>query len=274
MLLLAALLGHILLSGAPYLSWKFITGRPEEIVAGGGVGPMLFNSIYILILSLAFALPVGLGAGIYLAVFAKKTKWTQAVRISAEALSSVPSIVFGLFGMLMFVQWMGMSFSILAGALTLSLLNLPVLVRVTEQSLRAVPEAYLEASLALGSSAWQAIRKVLIPASMPSLLTGITLVSGRALGESALLIYTSGLSVSRTVPDFHPLAMGETLSVHLWYVMAQSLVPDAQEIAAGSAALLMIMVLLFNLILAVPVRMLQRKLQGGNQHARKLPNNG
>ncbi|MDF2938152.1 MAG: phosphate transporter permease [Paenibacillaceae bacterium] len=253
----------ILGPGLKHLTPSFIFGKPSEVRAGGGVGPMLFNSFYILFLSMAVSLPIGFGAGIYLAIYAKKNRFTNLIRISVEALSSVPSIVFGLFGYLVFVNWMGMKFSIIAGALSLALLNLPVLVRNTEEALRAVPDSYWEASLALGSTRWQAIRKVMLPAALPTLITGITLVSGRALGESAILIYTSGVSVSRHFPDFNWSAMGETLSVHLWYVQASSLVPDAKEIAQGSGALLVLVVLLFNLLIAVPSRILSKKFNGG-----------
>lgn len=262
-LILGWFLFRILGDGIPHLSWDFITGRPEEILEGGGVGPQLFNSFYILFLSLLFSLPIGMGAGIYLAEFARKNRFTDLIRLSVESLSSVPSIVFGLFGALLFVTWLGLKFSILAGALTLSLLNLPVLVRVTEEALRAVPESYREASLALGSTKWQTIRKVLIPAALPALITGVTLVAGRALGESALLIYTSGLSVSRYFPDLNPMAVGETLAVHLWYVQSAAIVPDAREIAQGSAALLVIVVLVFNLLIAIPSRLIQKRLSGG-----------
>ncbi|MCR8630931.1 MULTISPECIES: phosphate ABC transporter permease PstA [Paenibacillus] len=262
-LLLAWFLIRILGDGLPQLSWNFITGKPQEIVAGGGVGPMLFNSFYILFLSLLFSVPIGIGSGVYLTIYAKQNRFTDFIRISVEALSSVPSIVFGLFGFLLFVNLMGLKFSIIGGAATLSLLNLPVLVRVTEESLRSVPDSYWEASLALGSTRWQAIRKVLLPAALPTLITGITLVAGRALGESAILIYTAGLSVSRYFPDWNPLAMGETLATHLWYVQSEAIVPDAKKIAQGSAALLLIVVLIFNLLIGIPSRMLQKRLTGG-----------
>lgn len=262
--LLAWFLIRILGDGLSMLSWNFITGKPEDLRAGGGVGPQLFNSFYILFLSLLISLPIGISAGVYLAIYAKKSRFTDIVRISVEALSSVPSIVFGLFGFLLFVNWMGWKFSIIGGAATLSLLNLPVLVRVTEEAIRAVPGSYWEASLALGSTRWQAIRKVLIPASLPTLITGVTLVAGRALGESAILIYTAGLSVSRTMPDFNLFSMGETLSTHLWYVQSEAIVPDAKQIAQGSAALLLLVVLIFNLLIGIPSRMLQKKLSGGN----------
>ncbi|MFE6796410.1 phosphate ABC transporter permease PstA [Paenibacillus chitinolyticus] len=263
LLILAWFLIRILGAGLPHLTWDFITGKPEDIVAGGGVGPQLFNSFYILFLSLLFSLPIGLGAGIYLAVYAKKSRFTEIVRMSVETLSSVPSIVFGLFGFLLFVDLMHFKISILSGSLALALLNLPVLVRVTEESIRTVPESYWEASLALGSTKWQAIRKVLIPTALPSLITGITLVAGRALGESAILIYTSGLSVSRHFPDFNPLTMGETLSTHLWYIQAEAIVPDAKKIAEGSAALLLVVVLIFNLLIGIPSRIIQKRLTGG-----------
>lgn len=262
-LILAWFLIRILGQGVPHLSWHFITGKPQDLTAGGGVGPHLFNSFYILALSMLFSLPVGIGAGVYLAIYAKKTRFTDLVRVSVEALSSVPSIVFGLFGALLFVNLMGWKFSILGGSATLALLNLPVLVRVTEESLRAVPQSYWEASLALGSTKWQAIRKVLIPAAMPGLITGITLVAGRALGETAILIYTAGTAVSRHAPDFDLFAMGETLAVHLWYVGSSSLAPDSKQIAAGSGALLVIVVLVFNLVIAIPSRIIQKRLSGG-----------
>lgn len=266
-LLIIAILGwflyKILGAGLRYLTPKFMFGKPKEILAGGGVGPMLFNSFYILFLSLLFSLPIGISAGVYLAIYAKKNRFTNLIRISVEALASVPSIVFGLFGALLFVNWMGLKFSILSGSMTLALLNLPVLVRNTEVALLTVPESYWEASLALGSTRWQAIRKVMVPAALPVLITGITLTAGRALGESAILIYTSGLSVSRHFPDFDVMAMGETLSVHLWYVQASSLVPDAKQIAQGSAALLVLVVLIFNLLIAVPSRILAKRLSGG-----------
>lgn len=261
--LLVWVLYRILSAGLPHLSWDFITGLPEDIMPGGGVGPMLFNSFYILFLSLVFSLPVGFGAGIYLAVYAKKNRLTEFIRISVEALASVPSIVFGLFGFLLFVQFFNLKISVLSGSLALALLNLPVLVRVTEGAFRTVPHSYWEASLALGSTRWQAIRKVLFPAALPSLITGITLVAGRALGESAILIYTAGLSVSRNFPELNPFAMGETLAVHLWYVQSEALVPDAKQIAAGSAALLLFVVLAFNLLIGILSRIIQKRLSGG-----------
>lgn len=258
--ILAAFLSYILYKGLPVLTPAFITGMPSDIRAGGGVGPQLFNSFYILFLSMAFSIPVAIGAGIYLAEYAGNNRLTDLIRLSTESLATVPSIVLGLFGMIIFVNILGLGFSIIGGALTLSLLNLPVLVRVTEEALRTVPSHYREASLALGATKWQTIWKVVLPSALPGIITGITLTSGRALGETAILIFTAGTTVSRQLPDFDVLAAGETLAVHMWYVMAVGLVPDRVDIANGIGALLIVTILLFNLMFTVPGRILQRKL--------------
>ncbi|MDT3698441.1 MAG: phosphate ABC transporter permease PstA [Thermincola sp.] len=246
----------ILSRGLPYLNGSFFTG-PD------GVGGQLFNSFYILFLSLLFSLPVGLGAGIYLAEYAPHNKLTDLIRLSTESLATVPSIVFGLFGMIIFVNMLGLGFTILGGAATLALLNLPVLVRTTEESLRAVPGSYREASLALGATKWQTLRKVILPTALPGLVTGTTLVAGRALGETAILIFTAGMNVSRYLFDTSPMAAGETLAVHLFALKSNPLPgTNADQIADGTAALLILMVLLFNLLLALPSRWLQYRLTG------------
>ncbi len=260
--ILAAFLTYILYKGLPVLTWDFITGMSTDTRAGGGVGPQLFNSFYILFLSMAFSIPVAVGAGIYLAEYAGRSKLTDIIRLSTESLATVPSIVLGLFGMIIFVNTLGLGFSIIGGALTLSLLNIPVLVRVTEEAVRTVPHQYREASLALGATKWQTIWRVVLPTALPGMITGLTLTAGRALGESAILIFTAGTTVSRQLPDPNLLAAGETLAVHMWYVMAVGLVPDRVEIANGIGALLVITILIFNLVFTIPGRLLQRKLSG------------
>ena len=255
--ILAAFLGYMLYKGLPILSPKFIFGMPSDTEAGGGVGPQLFNTIYILFLSMAFSIFIALGAAIYLSEYAKDTTLTRFIRLSTESLATVPSIVLGLFGMIVFVDFLGMGFSILGGALSLSLLNLPLLVRVTEEALQTVPQTYREASLALGATKWQTIRKVVLPEAMGGIITGIMLASGRAIGESAILIFTAGTTVSRHMADFDVFAGGETLAVHLWYVMGIGLVPDRVAIANGIGALLILVVLFINLLFIFA----QRKLK-------------
>lgn len=258
--ILAAFLVYILYKGLPVLNWDFITGPSSDIKAGGGVGAQFFNSFYILLLSMLVSIPVAIGGGVYLAEYAGRNKCTDMIRLSTESLSTVPSIVLGLFGMIIFVNFLGLGFSIIGGALTLSLLNIPVLVRVTEESLRTVPAYYREASLALGATKWQTIYRVLLPTALPGIITGITLTAGRALGESAILVFTAGTTVSRHLPDFDLMAAGETLAVHIWYVMGVGLVPDRVDIANGIAALLVITILIFNLGFTIPGRLLRKKM--------------
>ncbi|MDR3589712.1 MAG: phosphate ABC transporter permease PstA [Negativicutes bacterium] len=260
--ILISFLGYMLIKGLPVLSWKFISGMPSDISAGGGVGPQLFNSFYMLFLSLVFSVPVALGAGIYLAEYAGAGRLTDLIRLSTESLATVPSIVLGLFGMIIFVNLLGFGISILGGALTLTLLNLPVLVRVTEESIRAVPQYYREASLAVGATKWQTIHRVVLPNALPGIITGITLTAGRALGETAILIFTAGTTVSRHLPDPDLFAAGENLAVHMWYVMAIGLVPDRLDVANGIGALLIITILALNLLLMIPAKIMQRKLTG------------
>ncbi len=256
--LLAAFLGYILYKGLPVLNWHFIFGKSSDIMAGGGVGAQLFNSFYMLFLSMAVSIPLAIGAGIYLAEYARENRLTKCIRLSVESLATVPSIVLGLFGMIIFVNEMHLGFSILGGSLTLVLLNLPMLVRVTEESIKTVPKSYEEASLALGATKLQTIFKVVLPSALPGILTGITLTAGRALGETAILIFTAGTTVSRFLYDTDVMAGGETLAVHLWYLMSAGLVPDRDMIADGIGALLIITILVFNFILVLPLKYLQR----------------
>lgn len=256
--ILAAFLGYMIYKGLPVLGLNFISGASSDIRAGGGVGAQLFNSVYILLLSLAFSLPLALGAGIYLAEYAPDNKLTRCIRFSAESLATVPSIVLGLFGMILFVNKLGFGFSIIGGALTLTMLNLPMLVRVTEEALKTVPQGYREASLALGATKFQTVCRVVLPNAVSGILTGVTLTAGRAIGETAILIFTAGTTVSRQMMDFDLLSGGETLAVHMWYVMAVGLVPDRIEIANGIGALLIIIILFFNLAVRLGERQMAK----------------
>ena len=258
MALLAVFLGYILYKGLPVLNLHFIFGKSSDIMAGGGVGAQLFNSFYMLVLSLGVSIPLALGAGIYLAEYARENRLTKCIRLSVESLATVPSIVLGLFGMIIFVNLLHLGFSILGGALTLVLLNLPLLVRVTEESIRTVPKSYEEASLALGATKLQTICNVVLPSALPGIFTGIILPAGRALGETAILIFTAGTTVSRFLYDTDLMTGGETLAVHLWYLMSAGLVPDRDSIANGIGALLILSILLFNFALVLPLKYYQR----------------
>ena len=259
---LAVFLGYILIKGLPVLSASFIFGPSSDVSVGGGVGAQLFNTFYILFLSLIVAAPVAIGAGIYLAEYSARGRLADVIRLSVECLASVPSIVLGLFGMILFINLMGFGISLGVGAMTLALMNLPIIVRVTEEALKTVPREYREASLALGATKWQTIARVILPAALPGIVTGVTLTAGRAVGETAILIFTAGTTASRMIPDFSLSAGGETLAVHMWYVMAIGLVPDRVDIANGTGALLILVILTFNLILASGTKHLRKWMTG------------
>jgi len=256
-LVLAVFVGAILHQGWPVLRLDFLTRMPETLEAGGGIKPQIFNSIYLVLLSLGFSLPIGLGAGVYMAEYAGKGRTLNFFRLCIETLAATPSIVLALFGMIVFVQTLGWSFSIRSGALTLALLNIPVITRVTEVSLMGVPRELKEASYGLGATKLQTILKVALPYAATGILTGLVLTAGRAFGESAILVFTAGTNTSAIFPDFRLTVPGETLSVHLWYVTSDGTLPDAREIAAGTAAVMILVLLILNL----SVRFLDRAIR-------------
>ena len=262
LILLAFFIGYIVFLGWHAISWHFLTSPPSEVDAGGGIGPEIYNSFYILVLTLLFTAPIAIAGGIYLQEYARPGIFTSTVQFCAESLATIPSIVMGLFGLIVFVNLLGWRFSALGGALTLTLLNLPALMRVTQEALSSVPQSYREASMAIGATKWQTIRKVVLPSAIAQLTTGIVLISGRIFGETAALVYTAGTSVSagRSAYDLNPFHTAETLSVHLWYTHSESLVPDASAIGNGSALVLLAMVLLFNIAARVIGQTLSRRL--------------
>ncbi|HEY3271880.1 MAG TPA: phosphate ABC transporter permease PstA [Geothrix sp.] len=251
--------GAILKQGWPVLNLGFLAKMPETLDAGGGIKPQIFNSIYLVVLSLGLSLPVGLGAGVYMAEYAGKGRALNFLRLCIETLAATPSIVLALFGMIVFVQAMGWSFSIRSGALTLALLNIPVITRVTEVSLLAVPRELKEASYGLGATRLQTILKVALPYAATGILTGLVLTAGRAFGESAILVFTAGTNASTRFPDFRLTVPGETLSVHLWYVTSDGTLPDAREIAAGTAAVMILVLLSLNLLVRLVDRAIRRR---------------
>lgn len=271
--LLAALLGYLLIRGLGHISWHFLTSPPESIRAGGGIGPQLFNSLFLLVLTMIITVPLGLGAGIYMSEYAKQNRLTAFIRLIVEVLSSFPSIVVGLFGLLVIVNRFGLGLSLMSGALALTVFNLPLMVRITEQALRAVPREQKEAGLALGLSRWRTITTVMLPISLPAIVTGTILAAGRVFGEAAALLFTAGMSSPRLdFTDWNPLhhtsplnpfRPAETLAVHIWKVNSEGLAPDAAQIAAGASAVLIITVLIFNLVARWLGRVLYRKLTAG-----------
>lgn len=268
--ILASLLLFILLRGLPHVNWNFLTGKSSSYQAGGGIGIQLYNSFFLLVVTLIISIPLSMGAGIYLAEYAKKGPLTNFIRTCIEILSSLPSVVVGLFGYLIFVVQFEYGFSIISGALALTVFNLPQMTRTVEDSLRNVHHTQREAGLALGLSRWESVIHVVIPEALPGIVTGIVLASGRIFGEAAALIYTAGqsapamdwnnwniFSVTSPISIFR---QAETLAVHIWKVNSEGTIPDAVQVSAGSAAVLLVFILIFNLSARHIGRTLYKKL--------------
>ena len=253
--ILASLLLYILVNGLPHVNWSFLTGKSSSYEAG--IGIQLYNSLFLLVITLVISIPLSMGAGIYLSEYAKKGRFTNFIRTCIEILSSLPSVVVGLFGYLIFVVQFQYGFSIISGALALTVFNLPQMTRNVEDGLRNVHHTQREAGLALGLSRWETVVHVVIPEALPSIVTGIVLASGRIFGEAAALIYTAGQSApALDWSNWNPLSVtspisifrqAETLAVHIWKVNSEGTIPDATQVSQGSAAVLLIFILIFNL---------------------------
>lgn len=269
--MLAAIVGYVLVSGAGKLfDIGFLTGKPEQFKAGGGIGPELFNSFYLLVLTLLISVPLSLGAAIFLAEYAPDNAATRIAKTLIETLSSLPSIVVGLFGFLFFVLQMGWGFSIIAGAVALTMFNVPILVRVIQQALEDVPRTQRDAALAMGLTRWETTVHVLLPVAMPAIVTGVVLSAGRVFGEAAALIFTAGQSApmldftnfdlsSPTCP-WNVFRPAETLAVHIWKINSEGVVPDLEAVSNGTAAVLLACILLFNVLARLIGKFLERRL--------------
>lgn len=236
-----------------------------------GIGNQLFNTIYLLFLSLLFSCLVGIPAGIYMAEYAKQGKVTEFLRMSIESLSSLPSIVIGLFGYLAFVLTFGATWNLLAGSLTVSILSIPLITTSTEDAIRALPRNFVEGSMALGSTHWYAVVRTLLPAALPRIGSGIILAAGRVFGEATALMYTSGMStridwanwdLTSPLNALNPLRTGETLALHIWVMRSEAVDPNSAKIANFSAAILVIVVLLFSVIARRIVSNINKKQTG------------
>ena len=272
LLLLLLFVGYVLYIGRGELNFHFLFSSPEIRKAGGGIGPQLFNTVYLVFLSNLVSVPIGIAAGIYMAEYAKPGRITKIIRFCIEALASLPSIIIGLFGLIVFVTLTGWKYTLMGGALAVSILNLPIITRTTEDAIRAVPLEIKEASLGMGATRWQTIKKVLVPCALPGLVTGVIIASGRAFGEAAALLYTAGMSSPRLdftnwnpfspTSPLNPFRPAETLAVYIWKLKAESLVPDAKEIANGASAVLILIVLAFNIVARYLGRLLSNKFSG------------
>ena len=238
------LLGYVLIKGLPNISWELLSTKPSYLRGTVGILPDILNTLYIILTTLLFVLPLGVGAAIYLTEYATNKKLVGMIEYAAETLSGIPSIIYGLFGSLFFCQFMDLDKSLLAGALTLVIMNLPTIMRTTQESLKTVPQSYREGAFGLGAGKWRVIRTVVLPGCVEGVVTGCILSVGRIVGESAALLFTAGFAHAMNGFFEGLFSSGATLTVAL-YVYATE---DGNfEVAFAIAAILMILTLLINL---------------------------
>ena len=257
--LLLVVIGYIFLRGAPGLSWELLTTQESILRGTMGILPSILNTLYVVLVSLALVLPLGVGAAVYLTEYAKNRRLAWAVEFAADTLSGIPSILYALVGVILFCNALGLQKTLLAGSLTLVIMTLPTVIRTTQESLRTVPRSYREGALGLGAGKWRPIRTVVLPSSVDGIVTGCILAVGRVVGESAVLMYTAGLSTA--MQDFSTIqgilrASGSTLTVAL-YVYAKERADFA--IAFTIATLLLLLTGLIHLAAYLAGRLLRRR---------------
>jgi len=258
LLILLVIIGYVLLRGAADISWSFLTTPPRGGLSGeGGISTVIVCTLYLLGLTMAIVVPLGVGAAIYLSEYAPDNRLTHLIRYGTEVLAGVPSIVFGLFGFALFVTALHFRFSILSGALTLACLLLPTLIRASEEALRAVPRSHREAALALGATKWQMVWRVLLPAALPGIATGIILCIGRGVGETACLFVTMGGTSALPTSLF---SGGRTLSMHLLHLVLDT---NAFEKALATGVVLVITIVIINAITNWLSQRFRARMTGG-----------
>jgi phosphate transport system permease protein len=252
-----AIIAYLVYKGAGALSWDFLTAMPRNGMKAGGIFPALVGTIYLVAGTIIFAVPVGTLAAVYLSEYARQGRLTRAIRLAIANMAGVPSIVYGLFGLGLFVLMMRLGTSLIAGSLTLGLLVLPVVITAAEEALRSVPQSFREASLALGATRWQTIRKVVLPNASAGIITGTVLAVGRAAGETAAIMFTVAAFFLPGLPD-SPLSQAMALPYHLYTVATQ--VPGMpEEMMWGTALVLLLLVLCFTLTAALVRLRFRRK---------------
>jgi phosphate transport system permease protein len=242
LLILAVILGHILGNGLGSINLSFLLESPRQMGKEGGVFPTIVGTVYLTLVALAIAIPLGVGTAVYQTKYLTSGRLVGVIRFCTESLAAVPSIIFGLFGFAFFVLKLGLGWSVLSGGLTLAIMILPTLIRASEEAIKMVPATYQEGSLALGATKWYTIRKVILPAAIPGIAAGVVLGIGRAVGETAAVLLTAGSALGMPVSIFDP---ARTLSVHLYVLASEGI---SLEKAYASATVLVGLVLFINLV--------------------------
>ncbi len=241
-----AIIAFIVYQGASAISWEFITGFPSNGMRSGGIWPAIVGTFFLTMGCAILVTPVGIGAAVYLAEYAPDNRWTQSIRIAIISLAGIPSVVYGLFGLGLFVIFFNLGISIIAGALTLAIMTLPVIITTTEEALRAVPQSFRVVSISVGATQWQTIRRIVLPQALPGILTGVILGLERAAGETAPILFTAAVFYLPRLPSS---ALDPTMALpyHLYVISTQ--VPGmSPTIQYGTALVLLVFVLGMNLL--------------------------
>ena len=254
---LGIILYFIVARGIRILSWEFLTQVPRKAMTAGGIAPVIVGTFYLTSGAMIFSIPLGLACAVYLSEYSPKSFIVNIIRISINNLAGVPSVVFGLFGLAVFVKYLGFGVSILSGSLTLGIMVLPSIISAAQEALMAVPQSYREASLALGATLWETIRKVVLPSALPGILTGVILSIGRVAGETAPIMFTAATFYTRRYPN-SVFSEVMALPYHIYALMTEGVHPEEQtSIAYGCALILLILVSTMS-VLAIILRQRQR----------------
>ncbi len=246
--ILFSIIGFIVIKGIGVINWEFLTTAPEDGMTKGGIFPAIVGTFYLVVGSMLVAFPIGVMSGIYMSEYASNKHIKRIIRVMTNNLGGIPSIVFGLFGMALFVNRLNFGDSIIAGSFTLGLLALPLIIRVTEEALQAIPDSFRQGSLALGATKLQTIRKVVLPAAFPNIMTGLILSIGRVSGETAPILFTAAAYFLPNLPNsiFNQVM---ALPYHLYVIATSGTDLEAtQPMAFGTALVLIVIVLMMNLI--------------------------
>ncbi|MDR2544034.1 MAG: phosphate ABC transporter permease PstA [Methanobrevibacter sp.] len=255
-LILIFIIGYILFNGIPVINLEFLFSSPIDSGRSGGIFPMIVSSLYVTLVAGLIATPLGVGAATYIAEYSQENKLVDLIRFGAETLASIPSIVFGLFGMAFFVVFLHLGWSILSGGLVLAIMSLPTIFQVSEVAISSIPNSYKEGSYGLGASKWQTIYRVVLPAAIPGIATGVILGLTRAISEAAAVMYSVGASIQTPISIFDP---GRPLPLHLYMLATEGI---SLKNAYGTATILVLIVLIITLVSNYIINRYQNKMMG------------
>jgi phosphate transport system permease protein len=256
LLILLMVIGYVFYKGLPVINLEFLFTDPMDSGKAGGIFPMIVSSLYVTFIAVLVSAPIGVGAALYLAEYAGENRTVRLIRFGAETLSSIPSIIFGLFGLAFFVIYLRMGWSVLSGGLTLALMALPTILAASEVSIESINKSYAQGSLALGATKWQTVSKVVIPAALPGITTGIILGMARAIAEAAAILYTVGAALITPISLLDP---ARPLPLHLYILATEGISLDN---AWGTAAVLVILILIITVTTNTLVDRYRKQMMG------------